>query len=237
MITTRNMTIVGIAIGVLIVVFVAVGQLGNKATGRLSDPGFTYPAELTDGATIGAADAPVTMEVFEDYQCPVCARYSLEVEPSLVNKYVKAGVLRIVHNDIAILGTGGSEDESKITATGAFCANEQGLYWPYAHWIYNNQDGENQGGFNRERVAQIAVAAGVEEGAFNSCQDSEAALTDVATASTDALNLGISSTPTMRINGGELLVGLKSAAELGALIEAELANAGGTPSASPTASP
>ena len=53
-----------------------------------------------------------------------------------------------------------------ITATGAYCANEQGKYWDYAHWIYNNQDGENQGGFSTERVTQIAVAAGVEEQAF-----------------------------------------------------------------------
>ena len=231
------MTIVGIAIGLLIVVFVAVGQLGGKATGKLSDPGFAYPAALLDGTSAGSADAPVVMEVFEDYQCPVCARYSLEVEPSLVNRYVNAGVLRIVHNDIAILGTGGPDDESKITATGAYCANEQGKYWPYAHWIYTNQDGENQGGFNRDRVAQIAVAAGVEEGAFNTCQDSDAALADVATSSTDALNLGINSTPTMRLNGGELLVGLKSAAELGALIEAELAKVGGASPAAPTTSP
>ncbi len=232
------MTIAAIAIGVVLVAIVAVGQLGNRTTvGTLKDPGFAYQAAILDGTTIGSSSAPVVMEVYEDYQCPVCARYSLEVEPSLVNKYVNAGVLRIVHNDIAFLGTGGAEDESKLTATGAYCANEQGVYWPYAHWIYNNQDGENQGGFNRERVTQIAVAAGVEEGAFSACQDSDAALAHVTASTTDALGIGINSTPTFRLNGGELIVGLKSAAELGALIEAEQAKAGGAPSASPSTNP
>ena len=46
------------------------------------------------------------MEVYEDYQCPVCGRYSLDVEPSLVNEYVAAGKLRIVHHDIDLLGRG-----------------------------------------------------------------------------------------------------------------------------------
>ena len=44
------MTIVGIAVGVLIVVVVAVGQLGGRVTGKLDDPGFAYPAALLDGS-------------------------------------------------------------------------------------------------------------------------------------------------------------------------------------------
>jgi protein-disulfide isomerase len=234
-INTRTMTIAGIAIGVLIVVVVAAGQLGGKASGKLSDPGFAYPAALLDGPNVGPAGAPVVMQVFEDYQCPICARYSLEVEPSLVNKYAAAGQLRIEHNDIAILGRGDANDESMITAKGAYCANEQGKYWSYAHWIYNNQIGENRGDFNRDRVTQIAVAAGVEEQAFSSCLDGEAALTKVAATTSKATGLGINSTPTMYI-GGQQIIGLKSVAELSALIDAELAKASGAPAASPSAS-
>ncbi len=234
-INTKTMTIVGIAVGVLIVVVVAAGQLGGRASGKLSDPGFAYPAELLDGANIGSPGAPVVMQVYEDFQCPVCGKYSLDVEPSLVNKYVAAGQLRIEHNDIAILGTGGADDESMITAKGAFCANEQGKYWPYAHWIYSNQLSENQGDFNTERVTQIAVAAGVEEQAFSSCLGSPAALAHVGETTSKALGLGINSTPTMYI-GGQQIVGLKSVAELSALIDAELGKASGAPAASPSAS-
>jgi protein-disulfide isomerase len=235
LINTRNMTIAGIAIGVLIVAVVAAGQLGGKASGKLSDPGFVYPAALLDGPNVGPAGAPVVMQVYEDYQCPICARYSLDVEPSLVNKYAAAGQLRIEHNDIAILGSGGADDESVITAKGAYCANEQDKYWSYAHWIYNNQLGENKGDFNKDRVTQIAVAAGVEEQAFSSCLDGEAALTHVSDTTAKAVGLGINSTPTMYI-GGQQVVGLKSVAELSALIDAELAKASGAPAASPSAS-
>ncbi len=232
LLSTRNITIAAVLVGVLIVAVVAVNQLGGKVTGKLNDPGIAYPAALLDGHTIGMADAPVTLDVYEDFQCPVCAEYSLSVEPILVSQYVMPGTLRIVHHDIAILGRGGTEDESKLAATGATCAERQGKYWNYAHWVYNNQDGENAGGFRRDRLTAIAEAAGVEPTAFSTCLDDASAIQVVAGTTTDAVNLGINSTPTMYI-AGQQIVGLKSAQELGALIEAAAAGASPGASASP----
>jgi protein-disulfide isomerase len=230
-INTKTMTIVGVVAGILIVVLVAANQLGGRVTGQLDDPGFQYPAELQDGMTLGSADAPVVMEVYSDFQCPVCAKHALDVEPSLVNKYVAQGQMQLIHHDINLLGRGG--DESLIPALGAYCANEQGKYWDYAHWIYNNQDGENQGGFGKERVTQIAVAAGVDEAAFTSCIASQPALDFVNNITDVAMTqLGINSTPTIYLNGTQN-VGLKSAADWSALIDAELAKGSASPSANP----
>ena len=100
-------------------------------------------------------------------------RNALDVEPSLVNRYVLANQLRIVHHEIDILGRGGGE--STLPAIGAYCANEQGKYWDYSHWVYANQQGENQGGFKRDRLVQIAVAAGLDEAKFTTCLDSQPA--------------------------------------------------------------
>jgi protein-disulfide isomerase len=233
--TTRNITVAAVLVGVLIVAVVAVGQLGGKVSGTFKDPATAYPATLLDGASIGKADAPVTLEVYEDFQCPVCGQYSLSVEPILVNQYVMNGTLRIVHHDIAILGRGGTNDESKLAASGAYCANKQGMYWTYAHWVYDNQDGENAGGFRRERLTAIAEAAGLDGTAFSSCLDDPAAVQAVADITTKAVGLGINSTPTMYI-GDQQIVGIKSPQELGALIEAAAASASPSASASPAAS-
>jgi protein-disulfide isomerase len=231
--TTRNITIVALLAGVLIVAVVAFGQLGNKVSGTFQDPTINYPASVIGpDRTLGSSAAPVTLEVYEDFQCPICARYSLTEEPLLVGQYVTPGTLRIVHHDIAILGRGGNDDESKLAATGAACAVEQGKYWDYAHWVYMNQDGENQGGFRRERLTAIAEAAGLDGTAFNTCLDSASAIQEVTDVTAQATGLGINSTPTMYI-GDQQIVGLKSAAELGALIEAAAASAspGGASSA------
>jgi protein-disulfide isomerase len=220
-------------VGVLIVVFVAAQQLGGRVTGTLSDPGITYPAALLDGRTIGKSDAPVTLEVYEDFQCPVCAKHSLSVEPLLVEQYVKPGILRIVHKDIAFLGRGGADDESRLAASGAVCSSAQDKYWDYAHWVYNNQDGENAGGFRRERLKAIAEAAGVDVTNWDSCIDADATIAEVAASTAEGTGRGITSTPTMYI-GGQQLVGLQTAAQLGAIIEAEAAKASASPAASAT---
>ncbi len=240
--STRNITIAALVVGVLIVAVIAAGQLGGTVTGTLKNPSMGYPASLLDGTTIGKAGAPVTLDVYEDFQCPVCAEYDLTVEPILVSQYVQPGILRIVHHDIAILGrpAAGAPDESRLAASGAYCANEQGRYWDYAHWVYQNQAGENAGGFSVDRLTQIAVAAGVDPTAFGTCLTAAATVQAVTDNSTKALGMGIDSTPTMYI-AGQKIVGLQSAQQLGTLIEAAAASASpaGSPStsASPAASP
>lgn len=225
-------------VGVLIVVFVAMQQLGGRASGEaLRDPGIAYPAELIDGQSIGKADAPVTLEVWEDFQCPVCARHSLEIEPVLVGTYVRDGVLRIVHHDLAFLGRGGPDDESVLAASGAVCANRQNAYWDYSHWVYANQDGENAGGFRPERLRSIAEAAGVDVTDWDSCVTDSAVRQEVADSTATGTGQGVNSTPTMYLNG--TLVdppGLKSVQELGTLIEAAAAAAGSSAAPSPSAS-
>ena len=218
-----------LAIGVLIVALVAINQLGPRATGTLKDPGIVYPAALVDGTTIGSADAPVTLEVWEDFQCPVCARHSLSVEPVIVERYVKPGTLRIVHHDLAFLGRG-TPDESEAAASGAVCANRQDKYWDYTHWIYANQDGENAGGFRPERVKTIAEAAGVDVTDWDACVADPAVLAEVRASTEQGVGLGVNSTPTMFINGA--LVdppGLRSPDQLGALIEEAAASASPAP--------
>jgi protein-disulfide isomerase len=218
-----------LAIGVLIVALVAINQLGPRATGTLKDPGIEYPAALLDGTTIGSADAQVTLEVWEDFQCPVCARHSLSVEPIIVERYVKPGTLRIVHHDLAFLGRG-TPDESEVAASGAVCANKQGKYWDYTHWIYANQDGENAGGFRPERVKAIAEAAGVDVTDWDACVADPAVLAEVRASTEQGVGLGVNSTPTMFING--TLVdppGLRSPDQLGALIEEAAASASPAP--------
>lgn len=217
----------------VLVAILAVGQLGGRATGSLENPEIEYPAALIDGSSIGRADAPVTLEVYEDFQCPICARYALTVEPDLVASYVVPGTLRIVHHDIAILGNRTPDDESKIAAVGASCAADQGRYWDYSHWIYANQDGENNGGFTRDRLTRIAEAAGVDVTDFPACLDAQDRVIAVAQTTGDAGTRGINSTPTMAINGQLLQPGIPPIATLGRLIEAAAAAA--SPSGSPAA--
>jgi protein-disulfide isomerase len=233
------MTVAGIGIGILIVLFVAISQFGG--TTKLKDPAISYPAALVSGATLGKADAPVVVDVYGDFQCPFCAAYDLNVEPVIVAKYVTPGVVRIVHHDFEFIGQQTADRESRRASAGAVCAIAQNKYWDYAHWVFNNQIGENVGSFKQDRLVAIAAAAGLDTAAFGTCLNDPATLATVDAATTDALTVkNVASTPTILVNGVSAKWGdtVRDATQLGAVIDAAAkASASPVPSASASAKP
>ena len=234
------MTIVAVVVGVLLVAFIGFGQLGNQVTGTFKDPSIKYDASIVHDNELGSSSAPVTLEVYGDFQCPICAKESLDVEPAIVRMYVVPGKLRIIHHDIAILGRPTLTDpanESRIAASGAVCATGQGKYWDYAHWIFNNQVAENGGEFTTSRVTAIATKAGLDTTSFSSCLGAASTTGAVDAITAKAAGMGINSTPTMFINGVQAgAAGYKTADQLSVLIDAAIASLSASPAASASAS-
>jgi protein-disulfide isomerase len=197
------------------------GSGATDATSALLTPRTPTPVALADGRAVGKADAPVTLEVWTDFQCPVCGQFATTVEPALMTKYVTPGVLRIVHHDAAFQGakSTASYDESVEAGAGARCAADQGGYWPYQDWTFANQSGENEGAYAATRLTAIATAAGLDIGAWQACVATGSAQRAVRAETSQAVAAGVNATPTMTING-QTIVGLRSVADLGALIEA-----------------
>lgn len=220
---------VGLA-GALLVGLLLVFQGGTPKSvdlASLQTPVSMAPAGLADGRTLGRADAPVTLEVWSDYQCPACGQFAEIVEPILIRNYVSSGTLRIVHHDAAFQGarSGASYDESVEAGAAARCAAEQEGYWPFHDWLFANQVGENKGAFRDERLRAMATAAGLDVIAWDACRATGEQQAAVRTETGDGLAQGVNATPTMDLNG-QVIVGLRSATELGQLIEAAAAAAG-----------
>jgi protein-disulfide isomerase len=195
----------------------------------LQTPMSLAPVELADGRSLGKPDAPVTLEVWSDYQCPACGQFAELVEPALVREYVTAGTLRIIDHDAAFQGArvAASYDESVEAGAGARCAAEQGKYWPFHDWLFANQVGENKGAFRDERLRSLATAAGLDVVAWDACRATGDQQAAVRAETQEGVAQGVSATPTMYLNG-QAIVGLKSAAELGQMIEAAAAAAAGS---------
>ena len=184
------------------------------------------PVALAAERAIGKADAPVTLELWTDFQCPVCGQFARTVEPSLIGTYVTPGTLRIVHHDAAFQGAKGnsSYDESIQAAAGARCAADQGGYWPFQDWVFANQNGENKGAFAADRLTSMASAAGLDVTAWKACLATGTAQKAAQAETAQAVAAGVNATPTMRLNG-QTIVGIRSVTELGALIETAAAAA------------
>ncbi|MGB9243504.1 MAG: thioredoxin domain-containing protein [Candidatus Acidiferrales bacterium] len=52
--------------------------------------------------TIGTKSAPITMEVFSDYQCPACRAFFENTLRFMINDYVASGKVYLVHRDFPL---------------------------------------------------------------------------------------------------------------------------------------
>ena len=50
----------------------------------------------------GSKSAPITIEVFSDYECPSCRAFFLETQPSLERYYVATGKVYFTHRDFVL---------------------------------------------------------------------------------------------------------------------------------------
>lgn len=93
------------------------------------------PPEIDPALMLGAEDAPVTLVVFGDYQCPNCATFATEHQPELVRDYVESGDLLLVWRDYPYLG-----EESEDAAVAARAAGRQDAFWEYQDALYRAPD-------------------------------------------------------------------------------------------------
>ena len=211
------MVLVSVAAVVIAIAVIVFGRPPETTPGaELITPPTSYPAALVDGETVGAADAPVSLELYSDFQCPACRQFVIEQMPRLVSEFVQPGTLRITARDIDILGTG-SPSESLELAAGAACAAEQDRYWQFHDFIFWNQGRENRGDHDSAFIKRVADASGVDRVAWDTCFARPDARTPTTSRTSAALGLGINSTPTLVVNG-QPFAGVPNYDQLAALI-------------------
>lgn len=210
-----------IAAGALIAFAVLYSNGGMKgAETKKETTGVTAPQEAKlyeeSDPFLGNPNASVTIVEFSDFQCPFCGRFFKTVESQIIEKYVKTGKVKFVYRDFAFLG-----EESEWAGIAAECANEQGKFWEYHDYLFNHQQGENDGAFSKANLKRFAQAVGLDAGTFGACLDSDKYRDEVRKDSSDGRALGVSGTPTTFING-KAVVGALPFEEFAKAIEEKL---------------
>lgn len=145
---------------------------------------------------LGSPNAPVVVELFSSYACPPCANFHADNFDTLID-YARTG--DVVVRFIPMLT--GDEIVASARARGAYCAGQQGRYWTFHDLMFED---ELQGN-DDDVVDQIfadAQALALDEAVFNSCFSTlDQSVSYTADASLYAQTQGVSSTPTIFING------------------------------------
>jgi protein-disulfide isomerase len=195
-------------------------------------PNLTPPGEFVsvtpgawpqpNGTTLGDPQAPVLVEVFEDFQCPACRRFSEAIEPAILETYVATGQVHFVFRQYPFIG-----NESLRAARASLCAAERDRFWDYKEILFANQTGENVGDFLDNRLVAFAGSLGLDEAEFRSCLQSDRHDDTIAAEFQRGNEMGTTGTPSVFVNGEQVAPGfVPSVEQLTAAIEAALADSG-----------
>ena len=168
--------------------------------------------------TLGKGSAPVTIYLYEDFQCPVCGQFSRDTFPELVDNDVRGGKAKIVSEPLTFIGT-----DSVEAARAALAAGEQNRYWPYSSLLFEKQGAENSGYVTADFLRNLAQdTPGLDVDQWSSDLEGSAFTSELEAAQARARSDGVNATPTLVVSGPDgtrKLVGAEDYAQISDAID------------------
>jgi protein-disulfide isomerase len=234
--------IVGI-LALLVIGGIFVLTTGPKESGQLEtpsvvaqDPSIGLAAPEFTGVDedqrpfLGKADAPVTFYEFADFQCPHCRDFSMFQSKDIKRDLIASGKARLVWVAFPFMDDGDGERESENAQMAAHCASQQDKFWTFHDWLFTNQATvANQGTFNKARLHDMAVKAGLDVAAYDTCMDDPATAAFVKKDKDFGVEKGVGSTPSFIIKDKDKLyagAGSQELTDLRSAIEEQAASGG-----------
>ncbi len=151
--------VAAVVVVAIIVVLIATGGGSKKGIPTTKHEQTKVSNEVTalvggipqSGNVIGSPTAPVTLQYFGDLECPICQKFTLAALPTVINKWVRTGKLKIEYRS---LETATREPEVfKSQQVAALAAGKQNKMWNFVETFYHEQ-GEEDSGYVTESYLQ-----------------------------------------------------------------------------------
>jgi protein-disulfide isomerase len=152
---------------------------------------------LADGTSVGAPDAPVTIDMFSEFQCSVCQAFANTNEKQLRAAYVDTGKVRLNYKHFVIFG-----DESMQAALASEAAAEQNKFWEFYDVVMAARpSAKTEGDLTTADLQMYAQQIGLDMDAFNDSFLSGRYRERVDQDFADGVARELRGTPTFFING------------------------------------
>ena len=148
---------------------------------------------LAEDPVRGRDDAPIQLVEFSDFDCPYCRRATDTID-RLMEQF--AGQIRFVYKDYPLP----SHPDAFKAAEAGNCAHEQGRFWELHDTMF-----ASQGSLGVEELKGYAADLGLDTEAFDACLDSSRHAAAVNRDVRIGMSYGVSSTPTIFLNGRAVL--------------------------------
>ena len=198
-----------VVIGVVGTIVVSQLNKGGTAAGTNS----SVPVNATSDAS-GIVVNPGTfkdgvpkVEVFLDYQCPVCKQFETQFGTTLDDMATK-GEIQLIYRTMTFLDNKLRNDSSLKAGIAAACADNAGAYSAYHNAIFAGQPTNEGTGYTTQQLrvdfAGTAGITGDKLTGFQQCYDSRTTQSFVEGTNEKAAADGVNSTPTIMVNGTKL---------------------------------
>jgi protein-disulfide isomerase len=167
------------------------------------------PANTTGNGYVfaaGSADAPVTVDLYEDFQCPNCKALENSSGSTLAG-LVSAGTVQVHYHGMAFLDTDANDDYStRALNAAAVVASEAGpgAYQKFHDLLFAHQPPEGGSGLTDDQLVDYAGQAGATGAAVASGIRDLVYGDWVKQAEDQASKDGVTGTPTVFVDGQKL---------------------------------
>jgi protein-disulfide isomerase len=150
---------------------------------------------LTAKKSLGSPSAPITVEVFADFQCPQCRLFFLTTTQQLIDSYVSTGKVYLVHHDFPL----NMHSHSHQAAEWANAAAIDGKFEMAERALYEKQDTWGPTGQIEEVLAGVFPAADMKK--IRDIESTQLSEIDAAIQSDMALgnSRNVNGTPTIYV--------------------------------------
>jgi protein-disulfide isomerase len=191
-----------VVIAVVVAIVVQSSRTTTSATAAV-------PAHTIDNGLVvrvGQASAPVTVDLYEDLQCPICKAFEAQSGSALA-QLVAAGTVQLHYHPMAFLDSSANQQYSTRALDAAAAvldaAGPDG-FQRFHDLLYANQPPESGPGLTDDQLVAFAHQAGA-TGQQVEQQIRDLAFGDWVAASTDqASKDGVTGTPTVFVDGTKL---------------------------------
>lgn len=168
--------------------------VSSSTTGTIQEilVDFTVQIDIKGAPFLGAADAPVVIVEFSDFECPYCSKVGALFEQILEKNPDK---VKIVFKNFPLA----FHKNAPAAALAALAAQQQGKFWEYHDRLF-----ENQKHLTPEKFIEIAKELQLDIPRFEQDMNSNELKQKLAQDMQDGRQAGVRGTPTIFINGRRL---------------------------------
>jgi protein-disulfide isomerase len=195
--------IVGIVVVVLFAAAVGFGVYRSQQSVAAAGAVVVPPNATAAGVPVGNANAKATIDIYLDFQCPICREYEAQ-SGATIDQFVASGQARVIYHPIAILDRSSSTNYSSRASAASGCAAAAGVFPQYVKLLYANQPPEGGDGLPPEQLVSLGQQAGAKGSDFTTCVSDNRYGAWTASLTDQSSRAGVTGTPTVKVNGQQI---------------------------------